>query len=293
MEYTIQNEALRVSAEAFGAQLTSIQGKDGVERLWQGDPDIWKGRAPILFPLIGRLKNETYTLEGKSYRIPIHGFGQRVAWELTDKSDTAMTFLLKDTEETRAQYPFRFACEVTYALEGAVLVKTHRVRNESDTPMYYEIGGHDGYRTTLTPGEKMADSYIEFPAGVTALHPIVNDSNLMLTRDTREVPLENGRFYLKPGVFALDALILQDLPERRLTLASDKNDRRVTVRFDDYPYVGIWSRPKDFDTDYVCIEPWSALPDAAYLGTELSEKLGVRTLAPGAEDVLRYSMEFV
>lgn len=291
MRYTIKNSALCVEVDDMGAQLMSVKGTDGVERLWQGDPDIWKGRAPILFPLVGRLKDEQYTLNGQTYQIPIHGFGQRLPWTLCEQTEDALTFVLRDDEQTRAQYPYAFECFVRYALNGDAVVKTHTVRNRSMDTMYYEIGGHDGFRTTLEAGECMADSYIEFP-GVSSLSACTNDENLMLTREKRTVPLENGRLYLKPGLFALDAIILEQPPCHTLTLASEKSSRRVTVSFADYDYVAIWSRPRDTDNDYVCIEPWSSLPDANYIGTALSEKIGVRSLAPGAEESLVYTMRF-
>lgn len=292
MIYTVQNEKLRVSADTAGAQLMSVQGTDGVERLWQGDPAIWGRRAPILFPFIGRLKNSTYTVNSRSYQICSHGFARDSEWTLDQKTANTMTFMLRSSAETMRQYPFAFTCAVTYALDGDTVVKTHTVCNRSDETMYYEIGGHDGFRTTLAAGEVMADSYVEIP-GVDALHPIINDENLMLTQEKRTVPLQNGRLYLRPGLFAQDALILDDLPERRITLGSDKNGYRITVRFQDYPYVGIWSRPVDYDTNYVCIEPWSTLPDAAYLGMELERKTGVRSLAPGETESLRYDMQFI
>lgn len=287
MIVTIRNEILTVQIEDAGAQLASIRDKRGVEYLWQGDPNIWSRRAPLLFPFIARLKDEQYLLGGKPYHIGTHGFCRSAPFEVTAQSETSVTFRYADTEETREMYPFSFTLCVTYTLEGDTLIKTHRVENRGDEPMLYELGGHDGYRAPIEEGETMGDYAIRFP-GVEAVTPYGMDAQNMITPKTVTYPLQNGRMPLKPSVYQLDTIILDDLPERRAVLA-DANDRpRICVSFDDFPYLGVWTAAKEFDTNYVCIEPWTSLPDATFVGRELADKAGVRTLAPHAAEELTY-----
>ncbi|MBR3560854.1 MAG: aldose 1-epimerase family protein [Oscillospiraceae bacterium] len=287
MFVTIHNQALTVRIEDAGAQLASIRDRRGVEYLWQGDPAIWNRRAPLLFPFIARLKDEQYLLRGKPYHMPTHGFCRSAPFTVETQSETGVTFRYADTEQTRESYPFSFVLRVTYTLEGSTLVKTHRVENRSDEPMLYELGGHDGYRAPIEAGESMGDYAIRFP-GVDAVTPYGMDAQNMITPKTVTRPLQNGRMPLKPSAYDLDTIILDGLPERRAVLV-DGNDRpRVSVAFDDFPYLGVWTAAKDFDTNYVCIEPWTSLPDATFVGREMKDKAGVRTLAPGAAEELTY-----
>ena len=287
MLVTMQNKALTVQIEDIGAQLASIRDTRGAEYLWQGDPAVWNRRAPLLFPFIARLRGEQYLLDGKPYHMGIHGFCRSAPFAVEAQSETSATFRYADTAQTRESYPFSFVLSVTYALEGNTLVKTHRVENRSDVPMLYELGGHDGYRAPIEAGESMDDYAIRFP-GVEAVTPYGMDAQNMITPKSVTHPLPNGRMPLKPSAYGLDTIILDALPERRAVLV-DGNDRpRVSVEFADFPYLGVWTAAKDFDTNYVCIEPWTSLPDATFVGGELKDKAGVRTLAAGAAEELTY-----
>ena len=289
MIYTIQNEALMVQVEDAGAQLASIRDAAGTEYLWQGDPAIWNRRAPLLFPIIARLKDSRYLLDGKPYDIPIHGFCRSAPFVMTEQSANSVTFRYRDTEETRRMFPFEFILTVTYTLEGNRLVKSHHVQNLSNTPMYYELGGHDGFRAPLAAGETMSDYAIRMP-DVEAITPYGMDADKMITPKTVSYPLANGRMPLKPSAYDLDTIILSEFPQRRASLVDGKDRPRVSVDFGDFAYLGVWTATKDFDTNYVCIEPWTTLPDATFVGRELSEKAGIRKLAPGAVETLSYTV---
>lgn len=291
MRYTIANEQLCVQISDRGAELQSVRDVDGTERLWQGDPAIWPDRAPLLFPFIARLKNETYTINGVPYHMPIHGFANAKRFAAARQGAQCIDFVLESDADTRSCYPFDFTLTVRYALDGARLTKTFTVENRSATAMLYELGGHDGWRTALAPGERMADYYVEFP-GCAVLRARNSDESLMLLDETRLVALDAGRLFLTEHVFAQDALILENLPCTAVTLGSVRSGHGVTLDFTGFPYLGVWSRYGCGETNYVCLEPWSALPDGAFLGTELSEKIGVRTLAPGGTDTLRYMLSF-
>ncbi len=291
MIYTIQNEALAVQVEDLGAQLSSIRGADGKEYLWQGDPAIWARRAPILFPFIGRLRERTYLLRGTPYTISTHGFARDMTFSLAEQGERALSFRLTDTPETRKVYPFSFALTVTYTLEGNRLTKTHRVENRGTGEMLYELGAHDGFRVPLAAGEEMSQYAIRLP-GLEAVELYGMDENCMLTPKGAARPLENGRMPLTPSSYGVDTTILDRPPQGRAVLVDGQDRPRVTVDFPQFPYLGVWTADKPFDTGYVCIEPWSALPDGDFLGRELSDKPGIRTLAPGAWEELSYTVTF-
>lgn len=171
----LENERFRVEINEFGAELTRFTSKkDGTEYIWKGDPAAWKRHAPILFPIVGRLKDKTYTVDGKPYEITQHGFGRDLEWQAQKISGTCAEFTLTPSEYTKKMYPWDFICTVRYTLDGNALKKEHIVKNTSDSVMYYEIGGHDAYTLCWEDGEKITDYYVEFE-GTDALSRIATD----------------------------------------------------------------------------------------------------------------------
>ena len=291
MIVTLKNELLTVEIEDVGAQLASITAKDGTQYLWQGDPDIWPRRAPLLFPVIGRLKDSQYTLGGETYHIGSHGFCRDALFIVEQHSETSASFHLTDSEKTRKVYPFAFSLTVTYTLKYNQLIKAHKVDNHSNTTMYYEVGGHDGFRAPLCDGESMDDYAIRIP-GLEEIQPYEMDTDLMILPKDTIYPLNNGRIPLKPSVYQQDTIILGELPVRKAILVDGQDRPRVTLEFDNFPYLGIWTQAKEFDTNYVCIEPWTTLPDTTFVGRGLNEKMGIRSLAPGETETLTYTTIF-
>ena len=201
MTYTLSNDLLTVSIQDAGAQLCSVRSAGGTEYLWQADPAVWGRHAPLLFPLIGRLQDSQYTLGGRAWSISTHGLARDAQFQVSEQGPTALSFQLEDSEETRRVYPFSFVLTVTYTLEGSRLTKAHRVENRSAVPMLYELGGHDGFRTPLEPGETMAD-YAVTISGVEELRPYGMDSRCMLTIGEARFPLEGGHPPVPQGLRA-------------------------------------------------------------------------------------------
>lgn len=290
MTITLRSDLLTVQAETLGAQLTSIQTNQGVELLWQADPAIWGRHAPLLFPIIGRLRDGKYTVGGQEFAISQHGFGRDSEFQVVEQTEQSVTFQLEESPETLAKYPFAFRLQIRYTLEGGKLTKTHTVTNRSQETMYYELGGHDGFCTTLLPGEAMEDYYLEFP-GLTELVPFGMDENNFFTHSDKVYPLqEGGRLPLPPQVFGLDTVMLEGLPVHQVTLANGKNPIRLTMDFDQFDYLGIWTKPSDQPTNYICIEPWTTMPECAFTDSALEHKPGIRVLAPGQTEELSYQV---
>lgn len=289
MLYYIENEQFIVGIDSKGAELHSMKSKKtGTEYVWQADASVWARHAPILFPIVGRLKDKKYTAAGQEYTITQHGFGRDLEFTCTAQEAQSISFTLTPNEYTKPMYPFDFELTVRYTLDGNTLKKEHITTNHGDTEMYYEVGGHDAYNVALENGECMADYYVAFD-GETAIHPIVNDEALMLTQNKRDIALQDGKLYLTSELFALDALILDDIKTRSVCVRSDKSAHCIRMDFEDFPYLGIWSKYTGTDTNYVCIEPWSTLPDAAYLDHALENKIGVHCLKPEQSETLTFS----
>lgn len=285
---TIQNSEITLVVDPQGGQLQSIYAK-GREYLWQGSEASWASRAPILFPVIARMRDGQYQVDGTTYTIPSHGFAKANTFTVTEQSNTAVTLTMEDSEETRGDYPFSFRFSVTFALEGNVVHKTHRVENLGMGEMYYEVGGHDGFNVPFHVGERMDDCYIQIP-GLTQFAPYEFDDTATLLPPSRMITAPQGRIELKPATYGLDTVILEKLDTSVAQLVDSSGAVRLELRFPQMDYVALWTRTTDFDTNYVCIEPWTSLPDAHFVGRELRDKMGVRHLSPGESELLGYDI---
>lgn len=291
MSVTLHNGVLTAVIDELGAQLCSVKTADGTERIWQADPKVWGRHAPLLFPVIGRLKDSRYTLGGKTYEIGSHGFARDSVFTVGSRSDSSVSFVLRESPETLAMWPFPFVLTVTFTLLGSRLIKTCMVENPGGETMYYEIGSHDGFRAALEPGEVMADYAVTIP-GVDTLHPYGMDETAMMTPKDREIHLTDGRIDLKPMTYGLDTIVLDEFSTKSVRLVDKSGRARVTLDFDGFPYLGLWTMDMEQDTNYVCLEPWSTLPDAAFVGRGLEDKAGICTLAPGAARTHSYTVTF-
>lgn len=288
---TLSNECLEVAVETRGAELRSLRGaRGGLEYLWQGSHESWPDRGPLLFPLIGRLKGKSYSHGGKRYPMDIHGFARSMEFRPQRRGPTGHSFFLVDSPATREAWPFEFELELRYTLEGSRLRKEHILRNSGATELLYEIGGHEGYNVPLFPGESFKDYYVQFE-GLDHLSTRCVDRELMITKESRIIPLDAGRLDLDLAIFEKDALILEETGARTATIGSSRHGERIRVSFPDFGYLGLWTMAGVKEARYLCIEPWSSLPDCDYLGEELALKEGVRRLGPGAAETLAYTME--
>lgn len=258
MIYEIKNERLTVSADTAGGQLRSIRDNEGREYLWQGDPAIWKESAPNLFPYIARMTDKSYTYEGKTYRMEIHGFLKYMELELVKCEGDTMVMALESSEETRSLYPFEFRVELEYRLTRSALEITYRVINKDDKTMYFGIGGHPGFNVPLEEGHEFTDYYLDF-GGESAPLRVGMSKDCFVTGEDQPYPLRDGRFLdLRHDLFDDDAIILKGMP-RAVTLGCAAGNKEIRVEFPDMPYLGVWHKPKMI-APYVCIEPWTSLP---------------------------------
>lgn len=289
MNITLKNDQLTVVISTHGAEIQTLTNAAGTQLMWIADKSIWGRHAPLLFPIIGRLKDQQYTLDGTVIKIAQHGFARDTEFTVEAQDETSVTLSITDSEKTKPIYPFSFKLTVTYVLDGASLKKTHTVTNLSDEVMPYELGGHDGYLLALFDGETMSDYAIEFP-GQDAIYPFGMDENCFLTPEKLTYKLTDGKLPLPPKVFGLDTVVLEDLPVHQATLCNKKNGIRITVDFPEFDYLGIWTKPVDFDTNYICIEPWTTLPECTFVGTDLKDKKGIRLLNPSQTESLSYTV---
>lgn len=278
MLLTIQNDKIRLSVDTLGAQMMNIQSVDGTEYLWQGDPTYWSDRALTLFPFIARLTDDSYTYQGETYHMGIHGFAAASEFVPTVQKADCLVLELRENAETLRQYPFAFVLQITYALRGNQIVISYHVENHTDKVMPFGIGGHPGFRVPLEAGEDFCDYTLEFSQSCRP-DRIGFTPKIYLSGHDEAYPLEQGKLLpLSHELFKEDAIIFKNMA-REVTLRSSKSTRGVTVSYPDMPYLGIWHWPNT-DAPYVCIEPWSSLPSRQDVVEELSCKSDMIQLAP-------------
>lgn len=281
MEYVIKNQELQVNISDFGAELCSITGKDGTEYLWQGNPAVWKDRAPNIFPYVARLTEGKYKINGKIHEMKIHGIVKYETLSPEIIKEDQITFKLESTEELKKQYPFDFIYRITYVLDGTSLKVVLSVENIGKERMYFGIGGHPGFCVPLEEGLAFEDYYLEFGKKAEPYRVGFTDA-CFLTGCDSPYTLEEGRILrLEHSLFDEDAIVLKHM-DRKVTIKSKKGKKSVTVDCQDFPYLGIWHKPKT-EAPYVCIEPWSSLPSRDGIVEEFSQQSDLIGLGAGKE----------
>ncbi len=277
----LSNSLLRITVKDIGAELCKITSvKNGTEFMWNGNPDVWSGIAPNLFPIIGCIKDDRYIYENKTYQMPKHGFLRRsedVA--LVEKTENSLTYRLTSNPELLKLYPFEFEFYMTYTLNKNTIIVDHIIKNVDAKTMYFSLGGHPAFRCRLNDNENYEDYSLVFEHNETAETYLLNSQNFLQTSKTEKVFDKNSNVIkLRYDLFDKDALIFKDLKSRAVTLNSKAKGDILTMHYEDFPYLGIWAKP---NADYVCIEPWIGIADHENSDQQLKTKEGVIALEAG------------
>jgi galactose mutarotase-like enzyme len=274
----LESGELTAQIDPLGAQLSVLRDSGGRDLLWDGEPSIWKGRAPLLFPIVGALAGGTYRLDSDSYRLPRHGFARDLRFSLRRSSRTVAEFELAADRATLDAYPFRFALQVRFELLGPALGVTVRIFNLGDRAMPASFGFHPAFRWPLPYGVERSRHFVEFereePDPVRRL-----DGAGLLTPAAHPTPVRDRRLPLKDSLFLDDAVIFDAIRSRSLTYGAD-GAPRLRVNFPDTPYLGLWTKP---GAPFVCVEPWHGLADPAGFHGDFRAKPGVFLVPPAAD----------
>lgn len=279
MVHTLRNADFEVKIKAKGAELCSFRNlKDNTEYIWQGDAKIWPRHAPVLFPIVGRLPEHKYLLNGKTYHLPQHGFARDLIFEPVETTATSLIMELKWSDLTLPHYPFHFRLLVSYALQGNSLNVTYNVQNLDETEMPFSIGAHPGFNAPLSEGKNFTDYYLEFSEPQTLDRHLLH--NGLLSGQTETVLKNEKNLPLRRELFEQDAIVLKNNQIEKVTLKSDSDPHSVEISFSGYPYLGIWSPAKE-GADFICIEPWHGITSNEGEISEISQKEGIMNLPAG------------
>ena len=286
MDYTLSNASLTAAVRTLGGELVSLRDREGAEYIWQGDPAFWSGQNPVLFPIVGSLRDGRVDVDGQTCEMGRHGFARRSEFTLTDQASDFAVLELRESRSTLAQFPRPFLLQVRHQLLENGFSTTFAVENPGETPLPFCIGAHTAIRCPLFPGERFEDYELTFDQPEDADSLLLNAQGLI--RDGEKEPmLHSGKVTLDYEVFRrLDTIIFQGLRSQRVSLRHKDTGRGVSLDFREFPMIAFWTKP---GAPFLCMEPWHGC--AAYTGESgrFQDKPHVITLAPGEKKELAYT----
>ncbi|WP_317899075.1 aldose 1-epimerase family protein [Aurantibacillus circumpalustris] len=287
MDIILSSNKLKVVLKSLGAEICSVKNKDDLEFMWQAKKEFWPRHAPVLFPIVGQLKEDTFIFENKPYKLSKHGFARDCEFTLVENSGTTCTFQLQSDLKTKTVYPFDFIFEIKYELVESVLTTDYKVINPSSEPIYFSVGGHPAFACPLNDSEVFEDYYFEFASKQLE----VTELNKGLRKETKQtVKLKENKLFLSETLFDNDALIFENNQVNKISLCSSKSTHKITLECKNWPYFGVWS--KERCKEYVCMEPWHGIADLESSNKNLTEKEGIIKLEPEKQFNCSFSISF-
>lgn len=267
MTTSISNNFLSAKINSKGAELFSLK-TNNQEYIWEGNPDFWGKHAPVLFPIVGTLKNNSYQINEKNYKLSRHGFARDMTFELIEKTENSATFSIQSSEETLKVYPFEFELQIQYLLEEKKLSTSYKVINKSQFQIPFSIGAHPAFALN----GNFEDFEIQFEKDEPLAYSLLE--NDLISNQTKTLEKQNGVVPLNYKLFENDALIFKNLASKSLSILKNKTPL-LKVDFQGFPHLGIWTKK---DAPFLCIEPWYGYSDTNDSTGNLFEKEGIQLL---------------
>ncbi len=270
----LENEKIKITVLPLGAELCSVYHKQHrLEYIWQGA--AWAKHSPVLFPIVGQLKNNEYIHQHKKYSLPRHGFAREKIFELVKQDAKQIVFRLKEDESTLINYPFHFQFDIQYTLNDTALEVTYHITNTGNEKMYFSVGAHPAFRVPLDLRNDYKDYYLEFDQ--------VEDSGRWPLKDglidVASTPFfTSQKIHLTKDLFSTDALVFKKMKSKYVDLRNTKNAHGLRFAIHQCPFLGLWAAK---GSDFICIEPWQGIADSVNATGEISEKEGILNLESG------------
>ena len=282
---------LKIQTKKSGAELTSVQ-YNGKEMLFQGAKVLdsngniyWKRQAPILFPIVGQLKNSQTQIEDKTYEMSQHGFARDMDFEEISKTENEHHYILKYNEETLKKYPYKFELHIIYEIIGDTLTVTYKVKNIDDKTIYFGLGGHPAFNCNYNNGEYE----IAFSEQEDEIEFLKLKNGLIDTEKAQNI-LQDNKIYLKEDTFDNDAVIMKNLKSNKVTLQNHRTNQKILeFDFTGFPYLALWSKR---GAPFVCIEPWQNTADRIDSKQIYKDKENIIKLPKDKEFECKYSFKF-
>jgi len=289
MKLYLENEGYELAITKRGAELCSFKSKrSGTEYIWQGNPEIWGSHAPVLFPIVGGLKNDTYVFEGQKYHLPRHGFIRKNDdLEIIKHTKDELMLQLTANAATRKVYPFEFCFQIIFQLNNNKLLISHRIMNHNPKDLYFSLGAHPAFNCPLSSEEHYEDYQLVFEEEE-YLNTWKLDNSGQILEEGDLIMNHSKNIALHQDLFNRDALIFKRLKSKRVFLNHRKKGKILAVSFSDFKSLGLWAKPR---APFVCIEPWLGYADASHTNQKLTEKEGILKISPQKEFEASYGIE--
>jgi galactose mutarotase-like enzyme len=280
---TIKNSNLTAVIKHFGAELYSLKDNSNTEYIWGGNPEFWGKHSPILFPIVGTLKNNSYQYNDTEYRLSRHGFAREMNFELIDQQENSATFSLTSSDETLKKYPFDFELHLIYTLEDTSLKIEYKVINKGESKMPFSIGAHPAFDLP----NNFENYSLEFEKEEPLKFHLLEDG--LISNATEEIQLHKKQLHLNHKLFENDALVFKKLTSKSIAILENSKPI-LKVSYKDFPDLGIWTPP---NAPFICIEPWFGYSDTVDTFGNLFEKEGIQILDKNATFNSAFSIEIL
>lgn len=283
MTTTISNSNVTAQIKHKGAELCSLKNKENKEFIWSGNPDYWGKHSPILFPIVGTLKNNSYSYNANEYNMTRHGFARDMVFDVVLESKNSVVFSLVDTDETRKMYPFKFELQIIYTLEENSLFVEYNVINKNESPIPFSIGAHPAFSLD----GNFENFSLEFEKEENLEYYLLEHD--LISNKKKALELNNKKIDLNYPLFENDALIFKSLQSNSVTLLKNSTPF-LKVNFENFPSLGLWTKK---DAAFLCIEPWIGYSDTEKNFGNLFEKEGIHILNENETFDVNYSIEIL
>ena len=280
---TLSNRTLTAQINHKGAELISLKNKKNTEYIWNGNPIFWGKHSPVLFPIVGTLKNNQFEYKDKKYALSRHGFARDLTFLLVEKSENHALFSLVNSDTTLLCYPFEFELKIGYTLTENDLKITYQVTNKNDFLMPFSIGAHPAFALP----KPFEDYHLRFEKEEEVItFQLEND---LISDKTTILPLIQNNLNLNYALFENDALIIKKIQSNSITI-TEKNKPVLRIKFEDFPHLGIWTKK---NAPFICIEPWQGYSDTIENSGNLFEKEGIQILKSNDAFECQFSIEIL
>lgn len=283
MTTTISNSILTAEIKHMGAELCSLKDNLNKEYIWNGNPEFWGKHSPVLFPIVGTLKDNTYQHNNSEYHLPRHGFAREMEFKLIDKQDSSAVFSLLASQETKVKYPFDFDLHLIYTLENKSLKIEYKVFNKGESKMPFSIGAHPAFDLP----NNFENYSLVFEEKNTLNYYLLEDG--LISNTTNTLSLDQNELHLNYKLFENDALVFKNIKSKSVTVLENSKPF-LKVSYPGFPDLGIWTPP---NAPFICIEPWFGYSDTVDKSGSILDKEGIQILDPNKTFHSAFSIEIL
>lgn len=286
----ISSGAATAEIKSFGAELASLKDCGGTQYLWQGDPAYWGSQSPVLFPIVGSIRDKKASVGGsRTCHMERHGIVKNMEFSLKDSSEDSAVFSVCSTAESKERFPYDFEFQVKYSLDGKTLTIAYTVINQDSVPMPYFVGAHPGFKCPLFEGEAFEDYVVEFAEKEYACCPRSLKPSGLVDVEHRTLILNNEKvFPLDRTWFSYDCQIFDQLKSKSAKMYNPKTGRGVKLDYAGFDYLIVWSSKNG--GDFVAVEPWTGVSTCSDEDDIFEHKRGVKILNPKETQTLSFTI---